>query len=129
MRKIHHVLVLCTMLLLSFNSLAFSKDLPSATDFFSLPDYTAINLSPSGKYMATLMPINNRLNIVVIETKNRKNISVLTGFKKYNVGSYFWASDDRIVFTVDQTDGQEALSLYSVTREKKPEITLNMLKT
>jgi len=122
MRKINQVFVLCTMLLLSFNSLAFNKELPSATDFFSLPDYTAITLSPSGKYLATLMPVNNRLNLVVIETKNRKNISVLTGFKKYNVGSYFWASDDRIVFTVDQTDGQEALSLYSVTREKKPEI-------
>jgi dipeptidyl aminopeptidase/acylaminoacyl peptidase len=122
MRKINHVLVLCTLLLLSFNSLAFNKALPSATDFFSLPDYTAITLSPSGKYMATLMPVNNRLNLVVIETKNRKNISVLTGFKKYNVGSYFWASDERIVFTVDQTDGQEALSLYSVTREKKPKI-------
>jgi len=97
--------------------------MPSAKDFFSLPDYTAINLSPSGKYMATLMPINDRLNLVVLETNNRENLVVLTAFKKYNVGSYFWSSDDRIVFTVDQTDGQEALSLYSVTRTKKPKIT------
>jgi dipeptidyl aminopeptidase/acylaminoacyl peptidase len=122
MKKINQVLLLCAMLFASFNSLAFNKALPSASDFFSLPDYTSITLSPSGKYLATLMPVNNRLNIVVIETNNRKNISVLTGFKKYNVGSYFWSSDDRIVFTVDQTDGQEALSLYSVTREKKPKI-------
>jgi len=123
MKKINRLFVLCTMLFLSFNSLAFNKELPSATDFFSLPDYTAINLSPSGKYMATLMPINNRLNLVVMETKNRENISVLTGYKKYNVGNYFWASDDKIVFTVDQTNGQEALSLYTVTRTKKPKIT------
>lgn len=121
MKFIKTILLSCALLLLSFNSLA-ANNMPSAKDFFSLPDYTAINLSPSGKYMATLMPVNDRLNLVVIETNNRKNISVLTGFKKYNVGSYFWASDDRIVFTVDQTDGQEALSLYSVTRAKKPKI-------
>ncbi|MCJ8318807.1 MAG: S9 family peptidase [Colwellia sp.] len=123
MKSMKCLLLFFTMSLLSFNSLATDKKLPSASDFFSLPDYTTMNLSPSGKYIATLMPINNRLNIVVIETKNRKNISVLTGFKEYNVGSYFWSSDDRIVFNVDQSDGQEAFSLYSVTREKKPKIT------
>lgn len=123
MKSIKYLLLFCTIILLSFNSLAADEKLPTATDFFSLPDYTAMNLSPSGKYVAALVPIYNRLNLVVIETKNQKNMMVLTGFKKYNVGSYFWSSDDRIVFTVDQTDGQEALSLYSVTREKKPEIT------
>ncbi|NQZ88894.1 MAG: S9 family peptidase [Colwellia sp.] len=122
MRKINHVLMLCAILLVSFNSLAFNKGLPSATDFFSLPDYTAVTLSPSGKYMAMLMPVHDRLNIVILETENREKMSVLTGFRKYNVGNYFWASDDRIVFTVDQTNGQEALSLYSVTRAKKPKI-------
>jgi dipeptidyl aminopeptidase/acylaminoacyl peptidase len=122
MKKINNILLLFIMLFLSFNSLAANKELPTAADFFSLPDYTAITLSPSGKYMATLMPIYNRLNLVVMETANRQNITVLTGYKKYNVGSYFWGSDDRIVFTVDQTDGQEALSLFSVTRSKKPVI-------
>jgi dipeptidyl aminopeptidase/acylaminoacyl peptidase len=110
------------MLSLSFSSLA-DKSMPSAKDFFSLPDYTSISLSPSGKYMATLMPINDRLNLVVMDAETRGNLIVLTGFKKYNVGGYFWASDERIVFTVDQTDGQEALSLYSVTRATKPKIT------
>jgi len=107
------------------NFTAFAGDVkpPSAKDFFSLPDYSAVTLSPSGKYLATLMPIGDRLNIVVMETEDRQKISVLTGFTRYNVGSYFWATDDRIVFTVDQTDGQEALSLYTVTREKKPEVT------
>ena len=66
--------------MLSFSSEAFSNAPPTAKDFFSLPDYTSVNLSPSGKYMAMLMPINDRLNIVVLETKNRQNINVLTGF-------------------------------------------------
>ena len=76
MKSMKCLLLFFTMSLLSFNSLATDKKLPSASDFFSLPDYTTMNLSPSGKYIATLMTINNRLNIVVIETKNRKNISV-----------------------------------------------------
>lgn len=109
--------------MINFSLSAEQFKLPSAKDFFSLPDYSAVNLSPSGKYLAVLMPINDRLNIVVMETEDKKKFSVLTNFSKYNVGSYFWASDDRIVFTVDQTNGQEALSLFTVTREKKPKLT------
>ena len=123
MKNIKLVLLSFSLLLLSFNSLADNNNIPSAKDFFSLPDYTSISLSPSGKYLATLMPINDRLNIVVMDTKDKQNLIVLSAFTKYDVGDYFWASDDRIVFTVDQTDGQEALSLYSVNRAKKPKIT------
>lgn len=120
-RKILSALLTSAIFLFSASSLA-ENTAPSAKDFFSLPDYTAVTLSPNGKYIATLMPIYDRLNIVVMETDNREKISVLTGFKKHSVGSYFWANDDRLVFTVDETDGQESLSLYTVTREKKPKV-------
>lgn len=110
--------------LINFQVQAWANSPPSAKDFFSLPDYTSIRLSPSGKYMATLMPIHERLNIVVMETENRKNIKVLTAFENVNVGSYFWKGDDRIIFTADETEGNEAPTLFAVTTNtKKPELS------
>ena len=115
-------LLIGASLLINFSVFATSAKTASAKDFFSLPDYTAITLSPSGKYIATLMPIHERLNIVVMETENRKNIKVLTAFKNVSVANYFWKGDDRIIFTADETEGNEAPSLFAVTNKKKPDL-------
>lgn len=122
-RKTIKLLIVSTLLLFNLGVHAKSTQSHSAKDFFSLPDYTAFTLSPSGKYLAALMPIHDRMNLVVMETENRSNYHVLTAFKKASVGGFFWASDERIVFNVDETNGQEALSLYSVNNGKKPKIT------
>ena len=89
-------------------------------DFFRNSEYSALQLSPSGKYMATLAPIHGHRNLVVMETDGLKNPKQLTGISDQDILGYSWVSDDVIVFTMDD-DGREDFGLYSVNRTtKKP---------
>ncbi|MCG8369015.1 MAG: S9 family peptidase [Proteobacteria bacterium] len=99
-----------------------SAESPPVEDFFKNPEFTDMQLSPSGKYLATLAPIEGHRNIVVIETDGLKNLKPLTGLKDQDVSGFFWASDDVIVFTMD-ADGNEGFGLYAVDRDRdKPKI-------
>lgn len=88
-------------------------------DFFKTSDYAAPMLSPDGKQIAVLINVLDRNNIMVMDTDNPQKFRVLTGFKKDNVGGMFWASNNRIVFTVDSSNGREAASIFSVRTDKK----------
>lgn len=97
-----------------------SADQLPVEDFFRSPEYSSLQLSPSGKYLATLAPIHGHRNLVVMETDGLKNPKQLTGISDQDIQGYSWVSDDVIVFTMDD-DGQEDFGLYSVNRaQKKP---------
>ncbi len=106
-------------ILIAFTQTILGKvsDIPVEA-FFKNPDYTALQLSPNGKYLAVISSINKRRNIVLLTVSNMKNAKALTMFDKYNVGGFFWANNDEIVFTMDTTGGREAAGLYKVTVEK-----------
>jgi dipeptidyl aminopeptidase/acylaminoacyl peptidase len=94
----------------------------SVEDFFRNPEFSAMQLSPSGKYLATLAPINGHRNIVVLETDGLTNLKPLTGLDDQDVAGFFWANDDVIVFTMDR-DGNEGFGLYAVDRDRdRPKI-------
>jgi dipeptidyl aminopeptidase/acylaminoacyl peptidase len=105
------------VILLSLTGQAFAEA-PSVEHFFKNADFSGMQLSPSGKYLATLAPIAGQRNIVVLETENLENARAITGLKTQDVAGFFWASDDVIVFTM-QNDGQEDFGLYSVDLRKK----------
>ncbi|MDJ0656807.1 MAG: S9 family peptidase [Xanthomonadales bacterium] len=88
-------------------------------DFFRNAEFSSMTLSPSGKYLAILSPIEGHRNIVVLDTATLGNPKPLTGYDKADVAGFFWASDDRIVYTMDD-DGNESFSLYSVNRDGRP---------
>ena len=83
--------------------------------FFKNPDFSQLQISPSGKYLAALAPLFGHRNIVVMETADLRNAKALTGMNKYDITTFFWANDDRIVFTFDK-EGEEAFGLYAVDR-------------
>lgn len=86
--------------------------------FFKNPTYSSLQLSPDGKYMALLSPINDRRNIVIVETDGLKNMRAVTGFDKNDVRGFYWANNKDIVFTFD-SDGNEAFSILKVDISKK----------
>ena len=59
-------------------------------DFFRNSEYSALQLSPSGKYMATLAPIHGHRNLVVMETDGLKNPKQLTGISDQDILGYSW---------------------------------------
>ena len=83
--------------------------------FFGNPKITQVQISPDGRYLAMLQPVNNRLNITVIDrvkgTKKR-----LTDMKEENVTSIFWLNDHRLGFS-QQFKGQESSGIYAVNSD------------
>ncbi len=91
-------------------------------DFFKNPEFSALQLSPDGKHLAVLSPVNNRRNIVIMETAGLKNVKPITGFREQDIGSFYWANNKDIVFTLD-SDGNEAFSIYTIdSTDKKSKV-------
>lgn len=115
--------IVISILIFTQNCWAKASDL-SVKDFFRNAEFSALQISPDGKHIAVLSPVGNRRNIVIMDTEGLKNIKAVTGLKKQNVGGFFWANNEDIIFTMD-SDGNEAFSIYTVdTTAKKPKITL-----
>ncbi len=82
---------------------------------FQSAKLSSLVFSPNGKYIACLIPFEHRLNLAVIDLeKGTKNL--LTNFKDKQATQPQWASDDRILFRVDD-EGKESFSLYAVNRD------------
>ena len=88
--------------------------------FFKHADYGAFKISPSGKYVAGLVPVNGRSGLVAVDLATRKPGEATT-VRSSDIGWFEWVSDDRLVFTViDRQVGagaQRASGLYSVMRD------------
>lgn len=84
-------------------------------DFFKRPQFTGFQLSPDGKYLAAISPINNRRNIAVIDLETREARAV-TGMRDRDISGFSWANNDRILFYMD-TDGNESFGIFAVNRD------------
>ncbi|GLR11725.1 peptidase S9 [Chitinimonas prasina] len=65
---------------------------------FARPSFMQMQLSPDGKSMAVLVPVNDRRNLAVIDLEG-KAIKVLTNLKEIDVARFFWVNNDRLIFT------------------------------
>ncbi|HUR59698.1 MAG TPA: alpha/beta fold hydrolase [Opitutaceae bacterium] len=89
-------------------------ELPAAT-FFQAPAISALTFSPNGKYIACLVPYEHRLNLAVIDLEKGTK-KLLTNFKDRQATQPSWASNDRLLFRVDD-EGKESFALYAVNRD------------
>ena len=94
------------------------KPQPTIEDFFKNPKFSNLQLSPNGKYLAVLSPINDRKNIVILETEGLKNAKPVTKFDDQDINNFSWANDNEIVFDLD-SNGNEAFSLYKINVNTK----------
>lgn len=64
-------------------------------EFFKRPDYQQMRLSPNGKYLAAIVPLNGRNNLAVIDidSKDRK---VVTDLSKLDISQFWWVSNKRL---------------------------------
>jgi dipeptidyl aminopeptidase/acylaminoacyl peptidase len=118
MRSMKSLLLVCMIpVLLGCNRL--SADLPPLIplrDFFRNPTETAHALSPSGDFLAYLKPWQNRMNIHVQKIGEPAEATRVTRVTERDIAGYFWASDDRLVYLLDQ-GGDENFHLYGVNRD------------
>ena len=83
-------------------------------DFFRNPVETGHQLSPTGETIAFLKPWKNRLNIYIQGNKN-KEAKRLTSSRDRDIRSYFWKTDDILIFSQDK-GGDENYQPYSINR-------------
>lgn len=85
--------------------------------FFRHADYGSFKISPSGKYVAGIVPVNGRGGLVAIDLDTRKPGHATT-VNVSDIGWFEWVNDDRLVFTVIdlQTGGgmQRGTGLFTV---------------
>jgi len=78
-------------------TLANAEDRIPIESFFKLPEYANMYLSPDGKSIAALSPVNGKQNLVVIDVKTRKAKTV-TGLTDRDVVLAEWISSKRLIY-------------------------------
>jgi dipeptidyl aminopeptidase/acylaminoacyl peptidase len=102
---VRNFLPLVASMLLASIATAQSAPVPTAgmvpvEDFFRNSRFKQVSLSPSGRYLAAIVPINERRNIAIIDLNDTTKISVITAFKESDVRSIAWVNDDRLVYSL-----------------------------
>ncbi|MDO6836542.1 S9 family peptidase [Pseudoalteromonas carrageenovora] len=117
MSTLFKLIIISYLCVISFEINA-QKPQPTIEDFFKNLKFSNLQLSPNGKYLAVLSPINDRKNIVILETEGLKNAKPVTKFDDQDINNFSWANDNEIVFDLD-SNGNEAFSLYKINVNTK----------
>lgn len=100
---------------LLFASTVFAAEQVPVEDFFKRSPFTSFQLSPDGKYLAAISPINERRNIAVIDLETRQ-ARAITGMQDRDIIGFSWANNDRILFYIDN-DGNESFGIFAVNKD------------
>lgn len=80
---------------------------------FGNPVKTSPQISPNGKMMSYIAPLNNVLNIWVGDI-NSEDYKVVTKDTNRGILNYFWAQDNQHILYLQDKDGNENWRLYAV---------------
>ena len=83
--------------------------------FFGNPEISQLRFSPDGRYLGALVPVEHRMNLVVMDLENKKQ-QLVTKLTDEGIQSFQWANNDRLLFVRDE-GGKEQSGLYAVSRQ------------
>ncbi len=95
---------------------------------FGNPDKAAARISPDGKQLAFLAPVDGVLNIWVGPLSDPAAAKPITHDKKRGIRSYFWAYTNKHVLYRQDADGDENWHVYKVDLETGKTTDLTPLK-
>lgn len=85
----------------------------SVEDYFQTPDAYAFKLSPDGQYLSYMKRREDGKRDLYLKNTNTQQELKLVAQKEDLIRSYFWASDNRIIYSQDQ-GGNENYHLFGV---------------
>src|SRR5580700_8884430 len=86
-------------------------------DLFDNPDKAGPQVSPNGKYLSFLAPVNGVLNVWVAPIDKPEKATAITKDTKRGIRAYFWAfTNDRILYVQD-ANGDEDWHVFSTPIE------------
>lgn len=118
-------LILSTLLWSLFVfSTAGSAQQPALIDrevFFGNPEYAGAQISPDGKYISFIRPLNNVRNVWVKGVDEPfEKARPLTAEKKRPVAGYFWSWDSKYILFTKDNDGDENFNVFAVDPTAAP---------
>jgi len=96
----------------------------SIEDVFKRPAIAQPLLSPNGRYFAVLSPVNDRLNLAIVDLETRKGLAI-TNFRDFDVQNVAWVGNERLVYSLGQFNApsgaglQEGGGFFMVSRDGK----------
>ncbi len=89
--------------------------------FFGDPEISAAQISPDGKFISFIKPLDGTRNIWVKKTAEPfEKARPLTDDTKRPIPAYFWSRDSRFVLFVQDQGGDENFNVYAVDPAGKP---------
>ena len=81
---------------------------------FGNPDKTGVQISPDGKYIAYIAPLNGVLNVYVAPIDKLNNAQAVTDDKGRGIRVYYWSYDNIHLLYLQDNNGDENWHLYGV---------------
>ena len=81
---------------------------PSIADFVRHPTYGTVKISPTGEYLAMTADKGEQTVLVVLRTADLKPLKINQLPDEKSVGSFYWTSPERLIFTAIRKVGRFA---------------------
>src|SRR5690242_17338325 len=88
--------------------------------FFGNPEYAGAQISPDGKFISFIKPLNGTMNIWVKGVDEPFDAArPMTNDQARPVRSYFWSRDGKYILFVQDKGGDENFNVYAVNPTDK----------
>jgi pimeloyl-ACP methyl ester carboxylesterase len=84
----------------------YSDTAKNAEIFGSLPDIYQVRISPNGRYIAVQQKTEETVIVKILDLDASQLVNVHDFGKKGRISDFFWATDNRIVFSVTRPDSR-----------------------
>ncbi len=111
------------LMIVASSTAAVSGQLPALIDrevFFGNPEYAGAQISPDGKYISFVKPLNGTMNIWVKGVNEPFDAArPMTNDQTRPVRNYFWSEDGKYILFVQDKGGDENFNVYAVDPSAK----------
>ena len=113
--------LLFVVFLFASAALAQQPALIDRETFFGNPEYAGAQISPDGKYISFVKPLDDVRNVWVKGFDEPfEKARPLTAEKKRPIAQYFWSRDSKRILFVKDNDGDENFNVFSVDPTASP---------
>ena len=89
--------------------------------FFGNPEYAGAQISPDGKFISFIKPLNDVRNVWVKRVDEPfEKARPLTAEKKRPISGYFWSRDGKYILFTKDNDGDENFNVFAVNPSASP---------